>query len=44
MRSFTLPENVDDSKLTADYKDGLLNVRLPKTEKAKPKQVAVKVS
>jgi HSP20 family protein len=44
MRSFTLPENVDDSKLTAEYKDGLLNVRLPKTEKAKPKAVAVKVS
>lgn len=44
MRSFTLPENVDDSKLTAEYKDGLLNVRLPKSEKAKPKAVAVKVS
>jgi len=43
MRSFTLPENVDESKLTADYKDGLLNVRLPKTEKAKPKAIAVKV-
>lgn len=44
MRSFTLPENVDDSKLTAEYKDGLLNVRLPKTERAKPKAIAVKVS
>ena len=44
MRSFTLPENVDDSKLTAEYKDGLLNVRLPKTEKAKPKAIAVKVA
>jgi HSP20 family protein len=44
MRSFALPENVDDSKLTAEYKDGLLNVRLPKAEKAKPKAIAVKVS
>ncbi|HTV22878.1 MAG TPA: Hsp20/alpha crystallin family protein [Polyangiaceae bacterium] len=44
MRSFTLPENVDDSKLSAEYKDGLLNVRLPKTERAKPKAIAVKVS
>lgn len=44
MRSFSLPENVDDSKLTAEYKDGVLNVRLPKTEKAKPKAIAVKVS
>ena len=44
MRSFALPENVDDSKLSAEYKDGVLNVRLPKTEKAKPKAIAVKVS
>lgn len=44
MRSFTLPENVDDSKLSAEYKDGLLNVRLPKTEKAKPKAIPVKIS
>jgi HSP20 family protein len=44
MRSFTLPENVDESKLTAEYKDGLLNVRLPKAEKAKPKAIAVKVA
>ena len=44
MRSFSLPENVDDSKLSAEYKDGVLNVRLPKTEKAKPRAIAVKVS
>src|SRR5688572_32794908 len=44
MRSFTLPENVDDARLTADYKDGLLNVRLPKTERSKPKAIAVKVT
>jgi HSP20 family protein len=44
MRSFTLPENVDDTKLSAEYKDGVLNVRLPKSEKAKPKAITVKVS
>jgi HSP20 family protein len=44
MRSFSLPENVDDARLSAEYKDGVLNVRLPKTEKAKPKAIAVKVS
>ena len=43
-RSFSLPENVDDSKLSAEYKDGVLLVRLPKTEKAKPRAIAVKVS
>ena len=44
LRSFALPENVDDGKLSAEFKDGVLNVRLPKTEKAKPKAIAVKVS
>jgi HSP20 family protein len=44
MRTFSLPENVDDSRLSAEYKDGVLKVVLPKTEKAKPKAIAVKVS
>jgi HSP20 family protein len=44
MRSFALPPNVDDTKLAAEYKDGVLNVRLPKTEQVKPKAIAVKVS
>lgn len=44
MRSFALPENVDDAKLSAEYKDGVLKVVLPKTEKAKPKAIAVKVN
>lgn len=43
MRSFTLPEDADGTKVTAEYKDGLLNVRLPKSEKAKPKTIEVKV-
>jgi HSP20 family protein len=44
MRSFTLPPNVDEARLAAEYKDGVLNVRLPKTEQAKPKAISVKVS
>jgi len=44
MRSFTLPEDADASKVSAECKDGLLKVHLPKSEKAKPKSVEVKVS
>lgn len=43
MRSFTLPDNIDDTKVRAEFKDGVLNVRLPKSEKAKPRQVQVKI-
>ena len=38
-----LPVEVDENKVHADYKDGLLIVTLPKAEKAKPKQIAVQV-
>jgi HSP20 family protein len=43
MRSFTLPEDADGSKVTAEYKDGVLKVHLAKSEKAKPKAIEVKV-
>ena len=43
-RSFTLPDTVDAEKVTADYKNGLLEVTLPKKEEKKPKQIEVKVS
>ena len=43
MRSFILPDNIDESKIEATFKDGVLNVALPKTEKAKPKALEVKV-
>jgi HSP20 family protein len=42
-RSFTLPENIAEEKLRAEFKDGVLLVHLPKTEKPKPKAVEVKV-
>jgi HSP20 family protein len=43
VRHLQLPVEVDESKIRADYKDGLLIVALPKAEKAKPKQIAVQV-
>lgn len=44
MRSFTLPEDADGSKVNAEYKDGVLKVHLPKSEKAKPKTIEIKVA
>lgn len=43
LRSFTLPEGVSGEKVAADFKDGVLQVHLPKDEKAKPKAIEVKV-
>jgi HSP20 family protein len=42
-RSFTLPATVDASKITAAYKDGVLTVRLPQREEARPKQIEVTI-
>ncbi|HVR87328.1 MAG TPA: Hsp20/alpha crystallin family protein [Planctomycetota bacterium] len=44
VRAFTIPENIDEGGIRAEFKDGILNVRLPKTEKAKPKGVQIKVN
>jgi HSP20 family protein len=44
VRSFSLPEDADGSKVSADYKDGMLHVHLPKSEKAKPKAIEIKVA
>jgi len=41
-RSFSLPDDADDSKVNAEFKDGLLRVHLTKSEKALPKQIEVK--
>jgi HSP20 family protein len=43
-RSFSLPNTVEVSKIAADYKDGVLSLRLPKAEEAKPRQIEVKIS
>lgn len=42
-RSFTLPSTVKSDKIDAVYKDGVLQIALPKAEEAKPKQIEVKV-
>jgi HSP20 family protein len=43
-RSFTLPEDADAAKIVAEFKDGVLKVHLPKSEKVKPKSIEVKVA
>ncbi len=43
-RSFSLPLTVDVTKVSAEYKDGVLTVTLPLREEAKPKQIKVEVA
>lgn len=43
-RSFSLPTTVDPAKVSADYKDGVLTVRLPLREEAKPRSVKIEVA
>src|SRR5512134_1662410 len=42
-RSFSLPASVDQEKISATLKEGVLEVTLPKKEQAKPKQISVSV-
>jgi HSP20 family protein len=42
-RSITLPTTVDGNQVKAHYQDGVLNITLPKSERAKPKQIEVNV-
>ena len=42
-RSFSLPTGVDAAKVNAVYKDGVLEITLPKKEGAKPKQIKVDI-
>ena len=43
-RSFSLPRTVDATKVTAGYRDGILEVRVPKSEAAKPKRVEIEAA
>jgi HSP20 family protein len=43
-RSFTLPNTVDAAKVSADYKNGVLTVKLPFREEAKPRTINVEVA
>jgi HSP20 family protein len=40
-RAFTLPATIDANKIRAEYRDGILNLTLPKSEKAKPKRIQI---
>jgi len=44
MRSFTLPTSVDAGKVSAEYKDGVLTLTLPKKEEAKARTITVQTS
>ena len=43
VRSFALPDNVDETKIDAEFKNGMLVLKLPKTEKTAHKKIEVKV-
>jgi HSP20 family protein len=44
VRRFALPTEVDATKLSAEFKDGVLNVHLPKSSNGKPRAISVKVA
>jgi len=43
VRNFSLPDDASPAKVSAEFKDGVLSVHLAKTEKARPRQIEVKV-
>ncbi|MDB6132792.1 MAG: heat shock protein Hsp20 [Verrucomicrobiales bacterium] len=44
MRSFSLPGDSDPSQVDAQFRDGLLSIRIAKSEMARPKQIEIKVA
>ncbi len=44
LRSFSLPEDADGNRVTANFKDGVLRVSLPKSEEKKPRHIEVQVN
>jgi HSP20 family protein len=44
VRTLSLPAAIDGDRVSAEYKDGLLRLTLPKHEQAKPRQIAVSVA
>jgi HSP20 family protein len=40
-RSVTLPQGVDESKISAEFKDGVLEIHVPKPEERKPKRIQI---
>lgn len=44
VRSFRIPDDIDETAMKAEFKDGVLNITLPKTEKAGTKAINIAVS
>ena len=44
VRSFTLPRTVDVNKIAASYRNGVLEIEIPKTEESKPRQIQINVN
>lgn len=43
LRTFSVPGSVEQTKIGAEYKDGVLNIRLPKRSEQKPKKIDIKI-
>jgi len=41
VRTIPIPETIDESKVSASFKDGILELKMPKVEEAKPRQIKV---
>jgi HSP20 family protein len=44
LRSFYLPQSIKPDEMRATYRDGILEIHVPKAEEAKPKQIAISVN
>ena len=44
LRTFSIPGSVDQGSIGADYKDGVLQIRLPKRQEQKAQKITIKVS
>jgi HSP20 family protein len=43
-RTFTLPRSVEASQITANYRNGVLEIEIPKKEESRPKQIQINVN
>lgn len=43
-RTFTLPRSIDAAQIAADYRNGVLEISIPKKEEARPKQISINVN
>jgi HSP20 family protein len=44
LRTFSVPGSVDQPQIGAEYKDGVLQIRLPKRNEPKPKKIDIQIS